>query len=185
MLALAAHRLPWKAYAEWLAQLYFMHESLAQAEAVMADHPIGAAMNRSARVCVPALAADLSFLYGRRWERQIVAYPATTVYCTQLRDAAVREVGGFVAHHYARHVEDLAAGPDLSPAVATAYGLQHAGRRFLRPDDTDLWRYRDRYHRLLDTAPWSPAQTDVIMAHVAAVHRGYLDVMTQLSRCWP
>jgi heme oxygenase (biliverdin-producing, ferredoxin) len=184
ILAMAAHCLPWKAYADWLAQLYFVHESLAQAEAVMADHPAGQAMIRSGPVSVPALATDLGFLYGRRWEQEIAAHPVTTVYCTYLRDAAVREIGGFVAHHYARHVEDLAAGPDLAPAVATAYGLEDAGRRFLGPSDTDLWRYRDRYHRLLDTAPFSPVQADEIVAHVRRVHRAYLDVIVELGRCW-
>jgi heme oxygenase len=184
VLALAAHCLPWKAYADWLAQLYFVHESLAQAEAVMADHPIGRAMARSAPVSVPALATDLGFLYGRRWEQQIAAHSATTVYCTQLRNAAVREVGGFIAHHHARHIQDLAAAADLAPAVATAYGLQDARPRFLGPDDTDLWRYRDRYHQLLHTVPYSEAQADSTIAHLGQVHRAYLDVVTELGRHW-
>jgi heme oxygenase len=184
MLALAAHCLPWKAYADWLAQLYFVHEALAQAETVMAEHPIRQAMARSGPVGVPALATDLGFLYGERWEQQIVAHPATTIYCTQLRDAAVREAGGFVAHHYARHVEDLAVGPDVAPAVGSAYGLQDPGRRFLGAADTDLWRYRDHCHRLLGTAPWSPAQIDEINAHLRRVHRLYLDVIAELGRSW-
>ena len=38
--ALTFGRLPWEAYANWLAQLYVLHESLAQAERVMTDHPM-------------------------------------------------------------------------------------------------------------------------------------------------
>jgi hypothetical protein len=35
----------------------------------------------------------------------------------------VRDLDGFVAHHYAQHVEDLAVGPDLTAAVGSAYGV--------------------------------------------------------------
>jgi heme oxygenase len=184
VLALAARRLPWRAYADWLAQLYFLHESLAQVEGVMANEPHGWGAARSARVSLPALAADLRFLHGQRWEQQIVAYPATTVYCTHLRDIAVREVRGFVAHHYTRHIEDLRAVQELAPAVAVAYGLDHAGRRFLMPDDTDLWRHRDGYHRLLDATPWSAMESDGLVADASQVHRMYLGILNELGRSW-
>lgn len=57
--------------------------ALAEAEAVMADHPIGQAMAAQAPASVPAPASDLALLWGRRAERLIVARPATTVCCTQ------------------------------------------------------------------------------------------------------
>ena len=135
-------------------------------------------------MCLPALAADLFFLHGPRWAQRIVAYPSTTVYCTHLRDAAVREVSGFVAHHYARHIEDLHAAADLAPAVAAAYGIDEAGCRFLMPGDTDLWRYGDRYHRLLERARASATVNDLLVADAARVHRMYLDIITDLGRSW-
>jgi hypothetical protein len=94
----------------------------------MGDHAIGHAMARSGPASVPAPASDLALLWGRRAEQLMVARPATTVYCTQPRDAAVRDLDGFVAHHYAQHVEDLAVGPDLTAAVGSAYGVQDPGR---------------------------------------------------------
>jgi heme oxygenase len=68
-------------------------------------------MTRSARVSLPALATDLRFLHGARWAQRIAASPSTTVYWIHLRDTAVRQMSGFVAHHYARHIEDLSAEP--------------------------------------------------------------------------
>jgi heme oxygenase len=179
--ALRRRRLPWRAYADWLAQLYFLHEALAQAEAVMFGEPVGAALARSTHVCLPALAADLEFLHGGHWQRRIAAYPATTMYCTDVRDAAVRSPQGFAAALYARNVEDLLAATDTGPAASTAYGLDDAGCRFLTPRDTDWARYLDRCPAVLDHAPW-PAGNDEIVADVTRAHRSYTAVIDQLDR---
>jgi heme oxygenase len=184
MRALAARRLPWRAYADWLGQLYFLHESLGQVETIMPDDSGRPPMSRSARVSLPALATDLCFLHGACWARRIVASPPTTVYCTHLRDTAVREVSGFVAHHYARHVEDLYAAADLGAATAVAYGLDDAGCQFLRPGDTQLWPYQDRYRQLLNRPAWSPTEADRLLTHTARVHRMHLDIIDELSRSW-
>jgi heme oxygenase (biliverdin-producing, ferredoxin) len=184
VVALTFARLPWSAYADWLAQLYFMHEFLAEAEEVMADDPIGLAMARSAAISLPALAADLDYFHGLQWKHRIVARPVTTVYCTHLRDVAVREIRGFVAHHYARHIEDLGTAPELAQAVASTYRLADAGCRFLAPADTDLMRYRDRYHRLLQAQSWSPTETETLVSDTATVHRMYLNVVQELGRSW-
>ena len=91
IVALTFARLPWSAYADWLAQLYFMHEFLAEAEDVMADDPVGLAMARSAAISLPALAADLDYFHGSHWQHRIIARPVTTVYCTHLRGDQVRK----------------------------------------------------------------------------------------------
>ena len=182
--ALAARRLPWKAYAEWLAQLYFLHESLAQAEHVMADHTFGPVLVRSASVNLPALAADLHFLYGSRWEQRIAAYPATAVYCAQLRDVAVCDPGGFVAHHCARQLQDLSAGRDLAPAMAVAYGLDSAGCRFLVSGGWDFAAYRQRCYRWVDSVPLPPHAGAALITDTARVHRMYLEVLDDLGRSW-
>jgi heme oxygenase (biliverdin-producing, ferredoxin) len=184
MIALAARRLPWRAYADWLSQLYFIHESLGQAEAIMPDDSGGPTMSRSARVSLPSLASDLCFLHGAGWAHRIVASPPTTVYCTHLRDTAVREASGFVAHHYARHIEDLYAAADLAAAVAVAYGLDDAGCQFLRRGDTQLTPYQNRYHELLNRPAWSLTEADRLLTHAARVHRMHLEIIGELSRSW-
>jgi heme oxygenase len=184
LVALTFGRLPLDAYADWLAQLYFLHEYLAQAEQAMAYDPIATAMARSAPISLPALASDLRFLHGRPWQDRIAALPVTTVYCSQLRDVAVRDINGFVAHHYARHIEDLSTAPDLAQAVRVAYRLDDAGCRFLSSDDTDLEHYRDRYHQLLDTAAGHPMDRKTLATDSAKVQRMYLDIVQELGRRW-
>jgi heme oxygenase len=179
--ALRERRLPWRAYADWLAQLYFLHDALTQAEAVMAGEPVGAVLARSTRVCLPALAADLEFLHGGHWQCRITAYPATTMYCTDIRDVAVRSPHGFAAALYARNVEDLLAAADTGPAATTAYGLDDAGCRFLTPRDSDWMRYLDRCHAVLDGAPWQAGNDDIV-AGVTRAHRSYTAVIDQLDR---
>ena len=178
--ALYTRRLPWKAYADWLSQLFFIHESLVQAEAAMVGGAVHPMLVRSATVSLPALATDLRFLYGPTWSLRVTARPATTVYCTHLRDVAFRRFPGFVAHHHTRHVGDLAAGRDLASAVAVAYGLDDAGIRFLRPIDTELARFERRYGEFVDQAPGDNG----LMTEATRAHRLFLEVLTELGRWW-
>jgi heme oxygenase len=183
IVALTGRWLPWKAYADWLAQLYLLHESLAQVEDVLAEDASGPA-SRSGCVSLPALSVDLRFLHGPNWQRHIVACPATTVYCAHLRDLVAGDAVGLLAHHYARHFEDLHAGTTLAPVVATTYGLDDAGRRFLTPNDADHWRYADKSHRLLHGLPLTSADHALLLDSVIQVHRMYLGVITDLGRSW-
>jgi heme oxygenase len=182
--ALTARRLPWKAYGEWLAQLYFLHESLGQAEQAMAGDAASPILRRSTQVSLPALADDLRFLFGASWQRSIRAYPATAAYCTHLRELAVRETGGFAAHHCARHLEDLAAGLDVTPAVSAAYRLDDRGRRFLTPADISLPLACDTYEHWLNTGSYTPAHADVLVTNIIDVHDRYLEIVRQLGRSW-
>ena len=184
VVALAGQRLPWRAYADWLAQLYLLHESLAQVEALLADPSEAPASSRSARVSLPALAADLRFLHGEFWQRHLIARSATTVYCTHLREIAAGNAVGLLAHHYARHIEDLYAATTLTPAVTAAYGLDDAGRQFLCPTDTDLWQYLDSFQRLVDTLSFGETEHDAMLGQIGQVQYTYLDILDDLGRSW-
>ncbi len=175
--ALRGGRLPWKAYADWLSQLFLIHESLVQAESAMVGDAVEPVLLRSATVSLPSLAADLRFLYGPGWSDRVTARPATTVYCTHLRDVAFRRFSGFVAHHWSRHAEDLRAAGHLAPAVAAAYGLDGAGIRFLRPDPGV---FREQYDGIIDATAGGAG----LAAQVTTAHDRYLDVLTDLGRYW-
>jgi heme oxygenase len=184
VVALAARRLPWRAYADWLAQQFFLHESLQQAEFAMSGEQLEWALIRPESGVLTSLAVDLEFLHGPRWMRRIVARPATTTYCTRLRDIAVTQLSGYVAHHLARHAEDLQTGRYLRPAVAAAYGLENAGCCFLTPRDAEPVLFTARYAALIDLAPWSPAASRAIAGETAQAHRMYLEVLKDLARSW-
>jgi heme oxygenase len=175
--ALRARQLPWKAYADWLSQLFFVHEALVQAESAMVGDAVEPVLMRSATVSLPSLAADLRFLYGPGWGGRVTARTATTVCCTHLRDVAFRRFSGFAAHHYTRHAGDLFAARHLGPAVAAAYGLDGGGIRFLRPDTS---RFSEEYAGLVDATP----DTAALMAQATRAHGLYLDVLGELGRAW-
>lgn len=182
--ALTSRRLPWRAYADWLAQQYFLHESLQQAEAAMVGEQPQWALLRPESGVLSSLAVDLEFLHGSRWMRRIVARPATTIYCTRLRDVAVTQVSGYVAHHYARHVEDLRAARLLRPAVAQAYGLDEAGCCFLAPRDVDAELFPARHTVLIDAAGWPTSMRKAMAQEAAVAHQMYLEVLKDLGRYW-
>ncbi len=175
--ALRARRLPWKAYADWLSQLFFVHEALVQAESAMVGDAIEPALVRSATVSLPSLAADLRFLYGPGWGDRVTARTATTICCTHLRDVAFRRFSGFVGHHYTRHAGDLSAARHVGPAVALAYGLDDGGIRFLRPAPS---RFSEEYAGLVDDTPDAAA----LMAQATRAHGLYLDMLTELGHVW-
>lgn len=175
--ALRARLLPWKAYADWLSQLFFVHEALVQAEAVMVGDAAEPVLMRSSAVSLPSLAADLRFLYGPGWAGRMTAHPATTVWCTHLRDVAFRRFSGFVAHHHTRHAGDLFAARHVGPAVAGAYGLAGNGLRFLR---TDGAAFAAAYGPVVDAMPDSAA----LLAQAARAHALHLDVLTALGGAW-
>jgi heme oxygenase len=176
-------RPPWKAYGELLSQLYFLHESLAQVEAVMAAGPAARALARSTAVSLPLLAADLRFLYGARWQCSITAYPATAAYCTDLRDTAVRGPQEFTAHHYARHMEDLLISRDVATVACVGYGLDQGGCRYLTPSDITPAAYHEAQRGVLDRRPAPPLDAG-LMAETARVHQLFVAVMYDLGRAW-
>jgi heme oxygenase len=178
--ALISGRLPWKAYADLLAQQFFVHESLAQAAEDMAGDPVAGAFILPAPARLPALAADLRFLRGPGWPAQIAASSATTTYCTRLRDTAFHDPTGFAAHYVTRHLDDLRAARQLGPAVAAAYGLDCMGRRFYAYDE-DLHL---RYAGLIDGHLQRPGDEAMFSAEAGYARRLHAAVLDELGRKW-
>ncbi|AEV81612.1 heme oxygenase [Actinoplanes sp. SE50] len=78
VVALAGGRLPIAAYAELVAQHWFVYESLELATAAMACDPVAGRFHFPELFRVPAIEADLRFLHGPCWTGRIAALPATT-----------------------------------------------------------------------------------------------------------
>lgn len=182
--ALAAGRLPWEAYADLTAQHWFVYEALESAGATMADDPVVAAFLFGELLRLPALEADLHFLYGPDWHHHIVALPATTTYCTRLRDVAFGAATGFIAHHYTRYIGDLSGGQYLGPAIARVYGLNGDGHRFFVFPEVDPGAFKSYYRTLLDTLPWSRAEADQFVAEVAAAYGLNIAMLNELRDRW-
>lgn len=182
--ALAAGQLPGEAYAELTAQHWFVYEALEQAGATMADDPVVAQFLFPELVRLPALEADLEFLLGPRWMDQIAALPATTTYCTRLRDVAISSATGFVAHHYTRYLGDLSGGQYLGPAIARSFGLSGDGHRFFVFADVEPSAFKVYYRSLLDALPWSLGEQADFLAEVDEAYRLNIGLLDELKGRW-
>jgi heme oxygenase len=182
--ALAEGRLPVQAYAELTAQHWFIYEALEAAAAAMADDPVAGAFVDRELDRLPWLEADLIFLHGPGWANRIVALPATTTYCTRLREAALAAAPGFVAHHYTRYLGDLSGGQYLGRAIARSYGLNGDGHRFFAFPGVDLVGFKARYRRLLDEVSWSRSEERIFMTEVAEAYRLNVALLAELKERW-
>jgi heme oxygenase len=182
--ALAAGRLPWEAYADLAAQHFFIYESLEQATAAMADDPVAGPFAMPQLTRLPSIVADLRYLHGPAWERRIAALPATTTYCTRLRDVAFDRSWAYIAHHWTRYAGDLTDGQRLGAAVAVAYSLDGGGHRFFVFDHVDPAVQLDRYGALLDGLLWSRADEDRFLVEVSRAYRLNVAVLRELGRRW-
>lgn len=181
---LAAGRLPIAAYAELAAQHWFVYESLESAAGAMADDPVAGRFYFPELFRLPAIEADLRFLYGPQWAGRIAALPATTTYCTRIRGAAVDQATGYVAHHCTRYLNDLDGGQWLGATVLEAYRFRRQGYRFFVFEGVDPELFRARHHQRLDATPWSGAEPAAFLAEVTTAVRLHLDLLRDLGGRW-
>ncbi|MEU4693130.1 biliverdin-producing heme oxygenase [Actinoplanes sp. NPDC023714] len=181
---LAGGRLPLAAYAELAAQHWFVYESLEPAAAAMSDDPVARHFVHPELFRLPALEADLRFLYGARWQSRISALAATTTYCTRIRSAAYDRATGYVAHHCTRYLGDLSGGQWLGRKLVEAYGLRRDGYRFFVFEGVDPPLFRARYRDRLNAAPWTPAEQNAFLDEVVAAYRLNIGLLAELEDRW-
>ncbi|MBB2945286.1 heme oxygenase [Actinoplanes lutulentus] len=181
---LATGRLPLAAYAEMAAQHWFVYETLELSAAAMADDPIARHFVYPELFRIPALEADLRFLYGARWQSRITALPATTTYCTRIRSAAFDRATGYVAHHCTRYLGDLSGGQWLGAKLVAAYGFNRHGYRFFVFEGVDPPLFRARYRDQLNSVPWSRAEQNAFLDEVSAAYRLNLELLAELEERW-
>lgn len=182
--SLAAGHLPFAAYADLTAQHWFVYEALELAASAMADDPVAGAFVARELHRLPAIESDLTFLYGRGWEHRIEALPATTTYCTRLREAAFAAAPGFIAHHYTRYLGDLSGGQYLGPAIARSYGLDTDGHRFFVFDGVDPFAFKAHYRHMLDNLNWPRSQERIFLSEVGEAYRLNTDLLDELKERW-
>lgn len=180
--ALLAGRLPRAAYAAYTAQHFFVYETLERAAVAMRDDPVAGVFVFPQLSRLPALLADLEFLLGPDWADRLVATPATVAYCDRLHEVAFTSPVDFVAHHYTRHLQDLAASGRIGAAVRRTYGLTDDGCRFFAYDDVQPGAFERRYRGLLDALSLPEEGQQRLLGEVGRAYRLTAAVLADLDR---
>ncbi|SDQ05511.1 heme oxygenase (biliverdin-producing) [Quadrisphaera sp. DSM 44207] len=178
---LLAGRLARGAHVALLAQNHLVYAVLEDAWAAHRDDPVVAPLLDDALRRLPSLEADLRSLAGPGWRALLQPSPATRRYVERLRAVAFDWPGGFVAHHYLRYLGDLSGGQVIRRLLERAYGASGEGLRSYDFPGVAPKPYRDRYRRLLDAAPWSPAEQELVIAEVAGGYRLNREVFDDLG----
>lgn len=158
-------------YAELLAQYAFVHDALERATARVVHDPVVRPFFAGQRSRLPALTADLAFLVGPDWSELMSPLPATIRTIRRMCEVASTWPAGLIAHHYTRHLGDLAEGPTIARHLAEQFDFDTNGIGFILLDQTAAPEDFERtYARQLDAAPWDDEERERIAAEVVVAY---------------
>ncbi len=170
-------------YAEMVAQHYFAYVVLEEAAEAMRDDEVAGPFVIDALTRVPALRADLEYLYGADWEAQVAPSASTKEYCERMREVCFSRPEAFIAHHYTRYMGDLSGGQMIARCVRGTYDLAPGeGAAFYEFDDIDdIPAFKAHYRDLLDRAPFDDDTARRMTEEVALAYQLNTSVLAELD----
>lgn len=180
MRALFDGRLDRAGYALYIAQLHPVYAVLDAATEHLALDPVAGPFADRRLLRTAAIERDLRALTGPAGEVPPVL-PATVEYCARLRAVVFDWPGGFVAHHYTRHLGDLSGGRHIARAVRHHITHGTAGLAFYDLPVPDPTTYKASYRAKLDRAPWGPSEQQRIIEEVIEAYRLNEAVLDQVG----
>ncbi|MEU5695896.1 biliverdin-producing heme oxygenase [Actinosynnema sp. NPDC020468] len=180
--ALLEGRLGRDAYAGLLGQSHLFYDVLENAGESWRGDPVVGGFVDDGLLRRDALAADLAYLLGAGWREQVEALPATRAYVDRLAEVCFTSRAAFVAHHYTRYLGDLSGGQIIRRRMREVYGFEDDGVRFYVFDAVAKPKpFRDHYRALLDGAPWTEDDRDLLVEEANLAFRLNRAVFTDLS----
>lgn len=151
-------------YTALLGQLSFVYRALESVAVQLEDDPVASAFVTSKLTRLPAIEADLDYLAGPGWQRELAPLPATRRYVQRIHETAAWP-GGFVAHHYTRYLGDLSGGQVIRTVLQRQHGFDSNGVGFyIFSEIAKPKLFRDTYREQLDAAPWDEAEKERVIA---------------------
>lgn len=174
-------------YARFLGQHYVVYEALEAAAETMRHDPVAGPFVDPALHRTAALAADLEFLLGADWARQVDPGPAARAYRARIEEVCRRTPAWFIAHHYTRCLGDLSRGLLVGDAIAKAYAsADGAGTAFFRYDAIrDPQAYEDAYRRRLDELSLDDTALAGLVGEVGVAYRHTYALLAELGQQEP
>lgn len=169
-------------YVALVAQHYFVYDALERDIDRVAADPVAGAFLTDRLTRMSALIADLEFLIGGDWKRQIAPLPTTVEYAARIREVASGWPGGYLAHHYTRYLGDLSGGQAIRRRMRKLFGFDTDGVRFYVFDDiSDPSAFKDEYRARLDAAPWDEQEQERVIDEVIRAYRFNTDLFHDLE----
>lgn len=182
---LMAGDVPRAGFAALTAQYLIVYRELESAASALRGDPVAGPFADPALERVPALAADLSHLYGPSWSGAVEPVPATARYAAHLRSVC-RSPAHFIAHHYVRYLGDLSGGQLVARRVAETYGLTGDGLAFYRFDGiADAKAYKVAYRKRLAALPFGEEELSALVAEAQLAFRLNAAVFSDLATAYP
>jgi heme oxygenase (biliverdin-producing, ferredoxin) len=130
MVALFKGELPREAYAAYLANLWYVYESLEDCNERLKDDPLVGQLHSPELFRRDALEADLRFFVGEDWRATYPGSPAAKAYAERIREVASSFPPAYAPHHWLRYLGYVLGQDLLRKLVGNAYGIGEEGMNF-------------------------------------------------------
>lgn len=170
-------------YVALVVQHYFVYEALESAEAKFAEDAEARPFLSDQLTRMPALEADLTFLLGDGWRKQISPLPTTERYVARIYEIEAEGwAGGFVAHHYTRYLGDLSGGQAIGRLMKRHFGFETNGILFYLFDQiADPRAFKETYREQLDAVGWDAEERERVIDEVLYAYRLNTELFEDLS----
>jgi heme oxygenase len=182
--ALAGGRLRRPGLAALAAAHHAIYSALEQVAGWMSTDPLAAPFIDRRLDRVPALRADLEYLYGADWADRMTVTPATRSYRDRILAVCAGRSGRFIAHHYVRYLGDLSGGQIVRGALERT-GAATAGRGadfYTFEALPDRGAFKRGYRALLDSLPEDRDYRRELVAEARRAFALTTDVYADLAR---
>jgi heme oxygenase (biliverdin-producing, ferredoxin) len=120
-------RLEVSAYYRYSGQLWHIYRALEAHWDTLARDPVAGPFMRPELARLDQLETDLAYLGGTGWREDLTALASTEAYAARIEECARAWPAGYVAHHYARYMGDLAGGQVIRHAAEKFWQLPKRG----------------------------------------------------------
>ncbi|TMR11811.1 biliverdin-producing heme oxygenase [Nonomuraea turkmeniaca] len=180
--ALMGGRLSEHEYGEMVAQHYFAYVALDGVSRRLAGHPVAGGFVFPELYREPALARDLTTIYGPAWRDRIAASKSTRTLVARIEQVSDWP-GGYIAHHYTRYLGDLSGGQFIRMELQKIYGYgEGGGVDFYRFDELgSLPRFKNEYRARLDALELDEQERQRIIREVKLAYQLNTEVLAELK----
>lgn len=171
------------AYRKLVANLFFVYVAIEEELEKNKNHEIISFLYFPQLHRRLSLVEDLNYYYGKDWQSQISASPATQIYVNRIHDIGCNQPELLIAHAYTRYMGDLSGGQILKKIAQNAMQLpENKGTSFYNFSDIqDDNEFKTNYREVLNNLPLKDLQIQQIIAEANTAFNLNMKVFQELN----